>query len=430
MLTLINPPSPFLKDERVMPNLALLYISTTWKENGINNHILDLAGDVAWKDVLRSEAKNMTTAAFSTTSSQFHYVYEANKILKEENPKIKTIVGGAHPTAMSSLKSRNIPDVNIKTLEEFDVIVEGEAESMLNFQGRWLKTPLVDVNKIPIPDRSLIEIDTYNYKINGRDATTIMTQRGCPFDCVFCCGRHLDMYRKSRQIKPAKVLKEMDYLYEKFGYDAFMWYDDEINLNPSRLKELARLLKKRHYIHRGFIRNDLLTRFPKTIEYLKDIGFVELCSGVESGSDKILETIQKHTTYEMNLKAARIIMDADIKYKAFTMVGHPGETTNDVLLTINWLKEAKPDGYDVTLLQPLPGSILYDKAVPSKKHVGYGFEFKGLYFNKPDFSRGGYFYKGISGEYNSSVRTDELTSDDILELRDLIESFKGMKKHE
>lgn len=423
MLTLINPPSPFLVDERVMPNLALLYISTSWRENDINNRILDLAGDVNWRDTLRKEAKSMTTAAFSTTSSQFHYVYEANRILKEANPNIKTVVGGSHPTAISSLRSRKIPDVNIKPLEEFDVIVEGEAENLFNFCGKWVKTSLVNVNKIPIPDRSLIDIESYKYKIEGRNATTIMTQRGCPFNCVFCCGRHLDMYRKSRQRKPRDVLREMDYLYEKFGYDAFMWYDDEINLNPKRLKELSKLLSNRHYIHRGFIRNDLLVRSPKTIEYLKDMGFVELCSGVESGSDRILNIIQKHTTYNMNLKAARMIMDAGIKYKAFTMVGHPSETTEDVMLTIKWLRAAKPDGYDVTLLQPLPGSVLYDSATPSKKYGGYGFEFKGLYFNKPDFSKGEHFYKGRAGEYTSIVRTDDLTAEDFVDLRDLMEGI-------
>jgi len=421
---IINPPSPFLMNERVFPTLAPLYLASTWE----NSEVVDLSGIPNWKTkiecIIWDLHPDYDTVMFTGTTAQFYYIYEMNKILKRYG--IRTIIGGPHATAISALRRRGITDINTKRLEKFDVIVEGEGELFKDiYTEKWVKMPIIDVNELPIPDRMHYNMSSYKYEINGRGATNIMTQRGCPFNCRFCCGRDIEMYRISRQREPADVVREMDYLNDTFGYNAFMWFDDEININPPRLKEFAQLLKNRGYIHRGFVRNDLIVKHPETLDYLEKCGFVEVCSGAESGSDRMLEAINKHTTYDINMKAAKMIMKAGFRHKSFLIIGLPGETEGDVNLTKDWIERVNPDDFDITIMNPYPGSQIYDDAVKSTKFKEYLFKYNGLYFNRDDFSKGSHFYKGKPGKYVSPVRTDELTAENIVRLRDEIECLKG-----
>jgi anaerobic magnesium-protoporphyrin IX monomethyl ester cyclase len=319
-------------------------------------------------------------------------------------------------------------DKNRSSIEEFDFIIAGEAEIDCETKEKIRKTSLVkNIDELKIPDRKKVNIKEYNYKIEGLPATTIMGQRGCPYRCVFCSGRNnADIYKKLRKHSPERILEEMDYLNSEFGYRAFMWYDDELDLNSKRLEEIAKLLKKRDYIHRANVRPDLVVKNPKSLDYIAEMGFVELCLGIESGSDRILNVIGKGTNYNMNLEADKMIKERGMKTKAFTMLGLPTETYEDAMLTKKWIEEAKPDGFDITILNPYPGSKIYDSAVPSNKREGYDFEYPGLYFHKPDFSKDESFYKGRSGEPNCFVRTDELSSKDLLTLRNNFE--KELKK--
>jgi anaerobic magnesium-protoporphyrin IX monomethyl ester cyclase len=236
------------------------------------------------------------------------------------------------------------------------------------------------------------------------------------------------MYRRARSKSPEKVVEELDYLNEEFGFSSFMWFDDELNLNPKRVIELSRLLGRREYSHRGFVRSDMLLKHPETLESLIDAGFIELCSGFEYGSRRLLDATKKGTTPEQNALAARMIMDKGVRYKCFGIVGGPGETYEEVMETKKWLQEVRPDGFDITILSPYPGSELYNHSVPSTKYSGFDREWNGLYFKRPDFAENETFYKGIPGRYPCNIRTDELTSEELIALREGIE--RDLKKEQ
>jgi radical SAM superfamily enzyme YgiQ (UPF0313 family) len=425
-IALINPPSPFLINQRVFPNLGLLDVATSLKENGESVSLIDLCGFIDPEMEITKIAHQFDIFGFSSTTPQFLETYKLHKLLKRQNPEARTIIGGAHPSAMYSvLQAGKIKDPNLAPLEEFDHIVVGEGENLNFFDLKkgWIITPLIkDINKLPIPDRSLIDIKSYEYFLDEKPATTIMTQRGCPFKCTFCCGREIDMYRKVRSKSPERLVEELDYLHGEFGFNNFMWFDDEINVNPGRLRDLSKKLRLRPYSHRGFVRSDLLVKHPETLDDLAEAGFVELCSGVESGSEEILRRVNKGTTPEINSQAAQMIKNKGLAYKAFTIIGHPGETYNDIERTKQWLIENNPDGFDVSILSPYPGSILYDHSIVSAKYKGFDREWNGLYFKQPDYSSEESFYKGKPGEYSCNTRTDELTSKDLLRIRDEMET--------
>jgi len=424
-IALINPPSPFLTNQRVFPNLGLLDLATAQRHIKEDVSVVDLCGSENPEEEIKKISTQFDIFGFSSTTPQFIEVYKLHRILKKANPNARTIIGGAHPSSMYSVLQAGYHDnPNIHSLEEFDHIVAGEGEGLnLNdIQKGWVVAPLIkDINHLQISDRSLMDIKSYKYFLNGEAATTLMTQRGCPFSCTFCCGREVDMYRKVRSKSAEKVIEELDYLHNEFGFSAFMWFDDEININPSRLITISKKLQKRDYIHRGFVRSDLLVKHPETLDALIDAGFVELCSGVESGDGKILQRINKGTTPKINSQAAQMIMGRGLKYKAFTIIGHPGETYKDIERTTSWLKENKPHGFDVTILSPYPGSIIYDHSKPSKKYKGFDREWNGLFFKQVDFSSEKSFYKGNPGNYFCNTRTEELTSKDLLRIRDKME---------
>jgi len=409
---LINPPSPFLINEKGFPNLGLISLATSQ-----NMEIIDFSGDKDFEE--NSKKIKGDWFGFYSTTPQFPMTYKIFETIKENNPEATFVLGGPHASSMYYLRN----DKNRPSIEEFDFVIAGEAEIDCETKEKIRMTNLINnLDELPIPDRKKVKIKDYTYEIEGLPSTTIMGQRGCPYRCVFCSGRtNTDMYRKLRKHSPERILEEMDYLNDEFGYKAFMWYDDELDLNSKRLEEVAKLLTKRDYIHRANVRPDLVVNNPKSLDYLAEMGFVELCLGIESGSDRILKEIDKGTTYDMNLKANKMIQERGIKTKAFTMLGLPTETYEDIMMTKRWIEESQPDGFDVTIITPYPGSKVYDLARPSDKREGFDFEYPGLYFRKPDFAKEESFYKGRSGEPNCFVRTDELTSKDLLTLRESFE---------
>lgn len=434
-VALINSPSPFLMNERVTANTGLLHVATEMRDNGIDVEVFDFCGEENYReDMGLISERNFDVYGFSSTSAQFTYTYELLNILKRNRPGAFTVIGGAHASSVSSLRKMsnfsnpNHVDINIKRLEAFDLILEGDGElayeEIFKNGPKWRTMPLIkDLDSIAIQDRSFIDIKSYHFKINGLESASLVTQRGCPFQCNFCCGRDIPSYRTSRVYSPQRILEEMDYLNGEFGFEAFMWQDDEVNLNRKRIVELSKVLGKRDYIHRGLVRCDLLARFPETAEALAEIGFVELCSGIESGSDKVLKAIAKGTSVETNYRGIELAKKNGMRFKAFTMLGMPSETYEDILLTKEWLLNAKPDNFDIAILQPYPGARIYDASVPSTRFKEYGYSFNDdLFFDRPDFSQVQSFYKGIPGEYQCSIRTKELTSDDFIRIRDEMEA--------
>ncbi len=418
-VALINPPSPFLIDEKVFPNIGLVRVATQLKKNGHKVKIIDGEDAIPKSDVY----------GFSSTTPQFPYVYKLHEKIKNKYPNSHTVIGGAHSSALYELNKRGIADKNIKDLEVFDTIFAGEGELdniNLMFKKGWQKGKLIkNLDDVEIPNRSLIDIKSYKYELFGKPTTSIQTQRGCPYKCDFCSGRDIEMYNKIRQHSPERVLEEMDYLNKEFGFESFMWYDDEINLNQGRLEKLCKKLSDRPYQHRGFVRSDLIVKNPKSVKWMKDAGFVKLCAGVESGSDKVLKTINKQTTSKMNTQARQIIGDAGIHYESFVLMGHPGETPEDISMSYNWLKENNPDDFDINLITPYPGCKIYNDATPSNIFKDYEWEYKGLFFNKPDYSKEDSYYKGLGGQSYSNTRTLTVTNKRFKKLRNVIE--KGLK---
>ena len=268
---------------------------------------------------------------------------------------------------------------------------------------------LENFDDAPFPARDLIDMDSYEYYIGGNIATNVMTQLGCPYGCAFCSGRAQPEYRRMRLRSIPNVMKELDMLHDQYGFDTFMIYDDEINIVKKRTIELMKEFEKRNFKFRAYIKTNLFDE--ETAKAMKKGGAIELSTGVESGSDKILKIIDKGTTYQINKKFIDICRKYGIYAKAFCMVGLPGETYEDVMLTKKWILDAKPDYFNLGINTPYPGSPEYDMK-----------EKYDLEFGKIDFAKDQASYSSSkSKEWKSWVRTSALSSEELVRLRDEVE---------
>jgi len=247
-----------------------------------------------------------------------------------------------------------------------------------------------------------------------------------------------------RAYSPQRIVDELNHINEKFGVTGFMFYDDELNLLYKNTLALMEALKENNerrekagekpYGFRGFVKSELFVKYPKVAVAMKEAGFAEILSGFESGSDRILTTkVKKNSTVKTNYECAKLAFQNGMRVKALTMIGHPTETLEDVLMTEKFIESigelAQNHGggwqFDITVLTPLPGSLVYDNSVRNhgrfKEEFGRVLGEGELYSREVDFAKVHAPYKTAPGENEVHIRTETLSSRDLLELRNEVD---------
>jgi len=451
----INPPSPFLLDERVFPSLGLLMVATLVKTIGhYLVSVLDLSGVVnygeAVEDFLRTE--HPYAVGITVTTPQLPAVVAIVDIIRQKAPETRIILGGPHITLVHSAFSREQQAKNEtgrastafdQLYKLADVLISGDGEkAILLAMGpdppkvinaddpkSHLFSSNEDLGNLPLVDRSLIEMGSYHYMIDGVPATSLITQLGCPFGCGFCGGRNSPTFRRMRSRPIASILSEMEYLYLAFGIRGFMLFDDELNVNGLHMMELMTAVIKLQerlgveFRLRGFIKSQLFNQ--EQARLMHQAGFRWVLSGFESGSPKILNNMNKKATVGQNTACVELAKRNGLKVKALMSLGHPGESAGTALTTKNWLIDIEPDDFDVTVITPYPGTPYYDEAVPHPLlHDVWVYTRNGdnLYSRNVDYGKVANFYKGNpDGGYESYVFTDHLGPEGIVALRNEVE---------
>jgi radical SAM superfamily enzyme YgiQ (UPF0313 family) len=236
-----------------------------------------------------------------------------------------------------------------------------------------------------------------------------MTSRGCPYNCAFCSR----VTKKFRKASAKYVIKEIEHLHDTYGFEAFMIFDDVFIASGRRTKAIAEHFDGSGFLFRCFARSNLINKGSARL--MKKMGVVEVGIGVESGNSEILRRNLKGTSPEGNLKAFRILQEEGIRTKAFLIVGLPGESESSVADTEGWIRQARPDDIDFTVFQPLPGSPIFER--PEMWDIKFEYNSKPMW------------YKGIPGQYQSTVSTEALSSERIVEIRDELEARYKKKEY-
>ena len=407
-IVLVNPQSPYLINKSVFPPLGLLTLSAYLKQHKYNNiTFIDMLGGVDYSNI-----KGDIFFIYVATPN-LEFAKEAMVMLKKNNISAKFVVGGPHATLAA------------QDCQWADIIVIGEGERASlqilkdypNVHKHYFEDKIENLDDIPFPDRSILDIKEYanNYKLRGIPTTTYITSRGCSWGkCAFCC-KYWTQDTKIRYRSAQNIVDEIKDVQDKYGISGAMFFDDEFVHNKKRLKEFCELVKPLNIKWRCLSRIESINN--KIVPMMRDAGCIEIAVGIESADQTILDNINKHIDIDKAEKACGIIKDNGIDLKELFIIGLPGESHESLQKMDDFLNRTKPYDMDATILSVFPGSDIHEH--PEK--------YPNLTFKKG--CRG--WYKGIPGNYNTlcKISTPSLTFDELVEARDALEAkYKPIEK--
>jgi radical SAM superfamily enzyme YgiQ (UPF0313 family) len=217
-------------------------------------------------------------------------------------------------------------------------------------------------NTLPNPARDLIDLEPYRQawtRSHGRFSLNLVASRGCPYRCNWCAKPISgDRFHVRAAETVADEILELRNLY---GAEHLWFGDDVFALNHRWARQFADEMEKRQCTLPFKIqsRADLMT--AGTVEALKRAGCVEVWMGVESGSQKILDAMDKGLFVEEAVAARKHLRNAGIRACYFLQFGYPGETWADIQKTIALVRGTRPDDIGVSLSYPLPNTVFYEK---------------------------------------------------------------------
>ncbi|MCB9188445.1 MAG: B12-binding domain-containing radical SAM protein [Flavobacteriales bacterium] len=220
-----------------------------------------------------------------------------------------------------------------------------------------------ELDDLPNPAWDLIDIDPYKekWRQHGHDfAINVATTRGCPYKCNWCAKPIYGNRYNSRS--PKRVIEEIKWLSENFNVRKLWMCDDIFGLKPNWVQEFRDELKNIGLTIQYKIqsRADLLLK-EDNIDALVASGLYEVWIGAESGSQNILDAMDKGTTLDQIKKSTELLQRKGVRVAYFLQFGYLGETKEDVQKTIEMLLENMPDDIGVSVSYPLPGTPFYDK---------------------------------------------------------------------
>ena len=242
--------------------------------------------------------------------------------------------------------------------------------------GRIRRNParevLHDLDALPFPSRDLIDVELYRrvwMRQHGFFSINMVTTRGCPFHCNWCAKPLYGQVYHSRT--PDNVVREMRIVKETIRPDHLWFCDDIFGLKPGWIAEFADEVEKQdaRIPFKCLARVDLLLK-GDTVAHLRRSGCTSVWVGAESGSQKILDGMEKGTTVAQIYEATRRLKENGIRVGFFLQFGYPGESREDIALTWKMVKECRPDEIGISVSYPLPGTRFYEnvRAQLGEKH--------------------------------------------------------------
>lgn len=312
----------------------------------------------------------------SCLTNNFKASLELTGVLKETNPGIRVVLGGAHPS-VDPKAAAACPGV--------DAVVYGEGEATFlelvrrAARGDWAeglegtacrcddeivvhppRALIEDLDALPTPARGLMELEKYGLRADdGGPVFTLITSRGCPYECTYCYKGVFG--RKYRTRSASSVLEEIDELKTDYGARHLYFGDDIFMLHAERVGEICEGLLGDELSWSCLARVDSVT--PDLLALMKRAGCTQIHYGIESGVPEILKRIRKKIDLEAVERAVQWTREAGIRSKGYFMAGLPGDTEQSLARTLRFAKRLELDEVMFSLATPFPGTALW------KEHV-------------------------------------------------------------
>jgi anaerobic magnesium-protoporphyrin IX monomethyl ester cyclase len=220
-----------------------------------------------------------------------------------------------------------------------------------------------DLDALPLPAWELVDMEPYRERWMQRMGYFSMnmgTTRGCPFKCNWCAKPIYGNRYNSRS--PQHVVKELTMLQQRYQFDHIWFCDDIFGLKPGWVKEFADLVQAAglRFDFKIQSRVDLLLQ-EDNIRHLARAGCANVWMGAESGSQKILDAMDKGTTIEQIYEATALLKKNGIHPSFFIQFGYPGETKEDIRRTVQMINELLPYEIGISVSYPLPGTVFFER---------------------------------------------------------------------
>jgi len=372
------------------PPLGILYCAAVLSNAGFEVSVFDQAkrGATIKQTIDWVKKEDPQIVGFSVCGSSAREAFKVARNLKKENPNITIVLGNYHATfnAERILKKYPAVDVIVRGEGEFTsrdlarcLVEEGNLKEVDGItyrnNGEIASTPdrplIKDINALPFPDRSIMNTE-YTSLIYGVEAatkrfTTMVSSRGCPFQCTFCgCRKFARGVWRPRSVE--SIMEEL-FLLKSEGYEQFLFVDDNFTLNTKRVVKLCQRLKRENLNFEWFCDSRVDHVSYDMFREMVTAGCKILYFGIESANQRILDYYKKGITPENSRLAVNKARKAgiDVIVGSF-IVGAPDETRREIENTLRFAHELDIDVPQLNILGAFTGTDLWHDMV-SKGYV-------------------------------------------------------------
>jgi radical SAM superfamily enzyme YgiQ (UPF0313 family) len=374
------------KERQIMkpyPPLGLLYLSAYMKAGGHDVEVYDSTFGTREELVRRIQASPRGIVGIYTNLITRRSVLQIIRAAREVDSRV--ILGGPESANYSTEYLNAGADVIVigegeTTLAELVRVLDGRRPRELHgvrgivFKdgaGEIIHTAerpkIPDLDALPLPDREAIDhrkyLDAWRQH-HGASSINLITARGCPYRCTWCS--HAVYGYSHRRRSPDKVADEVLRIVEQYNPDQLWYADDVFTISHPWLQRYAQELQNRglHLPFETITRADRL-QSEAAVASLKELGCYRIWIGSESGSQRILDAMERGVSVEQVQRATKLAQQAGIRVGMFLMWGYEGEQLEDIAATVEHVKESNPDVFFTTVSYPIKGTP-YFEAVKDK----------------------------------------------------------------
>ncbi|MEA1904867.1 MAG: radical SAM protein [Candidatus Hadarchaeota archaeon] len=350
------------------------YLAPVLEEEGYEVKIVDSPTLGYELSDVREEIKgfNPELVGITSTTPAIYDAYKVAKVAKELNPTCTTVIGGPHPTftAKQTLKECLHLDIAVRgegeeTIREIAFSKDLESIEGITYRknGKIVENesrpPIMDLDSLPFPAYHLLPMG--KYKAGGSRYATMVTSRGCPFNCIFCSSSRI-CGKVWRGKSPQRVLEQIELLLNEYGVREIEMLDDTFTLNKNRARKICDLIIEEGLDVSWSCSSRVDTIDRSLAEKLKEAGCHTVYMGIESGTQKILDHLKKGISLGQIKKAVKVVKKAGLNPVGSFILGVPGETKKQMKGTIEFAKKLGLTLAQFTLLTPYPGTEVYEMA--------------------------------------------------------------------
>ena len=362
----------------IFPPLGLAHIAACLRKAGHTISILDAhAENIQSSEIVRHLPSDVEIVGFTSTSKLWPVVVESIRRLKRVFPEVFVVIGGPQVTAYPRESLQAAPAA-------IGVVGEGEL-AMLEIVSRLEKgekynnipqtvvrvgeeivihprsTKLLDLDNAPPPALDLLPLSRYRCVVAEKPFATMVTTRGCPYRCAFCSQLYFD--RKVRMESAETVVSRMERYVRDFRVREIIIFDDVFTLNRERVMKICSLIREAGLRVRLDIRARVDNVDREMLEHLFKAGCRRIHFGIEAGTQRILDRMQKDITIDQIKKSVTAAASVGMEVRGYFILGYPGEAMKDIKTTLAFSRALPLDWVSYTLATLNPKTKLLEEAL-------------------------------------------------------------------